>query len=956
MTRIPLSFYRIQFNPEFGFRKACEIVEYLSLLGISDVYASPIFKAAKGSSHGYAIVDLNQLNPELGNREDLDRLRALLKNREMGWIQDIVPNHMAITSENRFLMDVLENGSCSDYFDFFDIEWNHPYESIRGRLLAPFLGRLYGEALEEGEITLEFGPEGFFIKYFDLELPLRIESYLRIISEGVDFLRGSLGEDHPDFIKFLGTHHSLKNLSSSAEQQCAQRNDQILFIKRMLWELYLQNHEIRSFVDKMIGVFNGKRGVAESFNPLDGLLSEQNFRLSFWKVAAEEINYRRFFNINELISLRMEEDKVFNRFHSLIFDLIKEKAFTGLRIDHIDGLYDPTAYLKRVREQGGEDLYMVVEKILFPGETLPKFWPIEGTTGYDFLNLVNGIFCKRENERPFEKIYSNFTGLKGTYKAILYEKKKLVAEKNMIGDADNIAHLFKRILGKDRHGSDMTIYGLKRAIIEILALFPVYRTYISGGFSRESDPSFVQEAVQRARERNPGLLQEINFIEKILLLQFGDYLSEREKEEWLHFVMRFQQFTSPNMAKGFEDTTLYVYNRLLSLNEVGGNPGEFGTSLGTFHDVNQKRASGCHHSMNATSTHDAKRGEDVRARINVLSEIPGEWQRNLSTWSNINRKRKKKVNQREVPEKNDEYFLYQTLIGAFPVYEDDYPRFLERIKSYMIKSVREAKVHTEWLKPDVHYEDAFVSFIQEILTPSDHNEFLKGLIPFQRKVAYYGMFNSLSQALLKITSPGIPDFYQGSELWDLNLVDPDNRCPVDFERRNAFLSEIMDRTQRDILGLIPDLFSSWVDGRIKLFLIFRALHTRTERPNLFQRGGYVPVAVKGRAEDHLVAYARRHGNLWSITICPRFLTGLIHEGELPLGQSVWGDTELLLPEDAPQRWRDAITGEEAIRDRTPIIGDILRHFPVALLVGEKENSSERIPGTETAITNGTGDG
>ena len=930
MIRIPLSTYRIQFNPSFDFKKAAEIVDYLSSLGISDVYASPIFSARKGSSHGYDIVNFNRLNPELGEREDFDALAASLKDRGMGWIQDIVPNHMAITRENRFLMDVLENGACSEYSGYFDIEWNHPDETMRGRLLAPFLGRPYGEALEAGEIVLSFGPEGFFLKYSDLELPLKIESYMRVITQDIDSLKGRLGEDHPDYIKFLGTCHSLKNLSSSTEA-CAERNDQILFVKRMFWELYLQNHEIKEFIDGNIVIFNGKKGAPESFNLLDGLLAEQNFRLSFWKVAAEEINYRRFFNINELVSLRMEEKKVFDRCHALIFDLLKDGTFTGLRIDHIDGLYDPTAYLLRLKERAGEDPYLVVEKILLSGECLPDFWPIEGTTGYDFLNLTNGIYCRRENGKVFEKTYSGFTGLREGYRDVLYEGKKLIAERDMVGDADNIAHLFKQIVGKDRHGSDLTLYGLKRAILEIIAFFPVYRTYISRGLARKTDPAFLGEAARRARERSPEFLQEINFIEKILLLQFDNYLSEKEREAWLHFVMKFQQFTGPNMAKGSEDTALYVYNRLLSLNEVGGNPGEFGISLEAFHNINQTSVSNHPYSMNATSTHDTKRGEDVRARINVLSEIPVEWMKNLAAWSKMNRKRKKRVGNREVPEKNDEYSLYQTLLGTFPFDKDDYPAFVARVKDYIVKSIREAKVHTAWLKPDTAYEDAFVSFVEEVLAEPKQNEFLQAFLPFQKRVAFYGMFNSLGQTLIKMTAPGIPDFYQGSELWDLNLVDPDNRRPVNYERRKAFLSDIIVRSKKDIPGLLAGLLSSWEDGRIKLFLIFRALKARRERANLFQRGTYLPIEVQGKFKDHLVVFGRREETSWAITIGPRFLTDLVQEGQFPFGQEVWGDSRLLLPKGAPLRWKEMITGEEAGGDQALLIGDILKNYPVALL-------------------------
>ena len=931
--KIPVATYRLQFSPHFGFKEAMEIVRYLHELGISSIYASPIFKARKGSLHGYDVVDQNKLNAELGSQEDFERLIGEVKSKKMNWIQDIVPNHMAYDSQNKMLMDVLENGSSSEYFYFFDIEWNHPYESLRGKLLAPFLGKLYGDALESGEIVLKYEEDGFTVNYYDIRLPLKIESYVNILTYRLNILKNRLGDENPDFINLLGILYSLKNLPVLGANS-GERYDQIRFIKKILWELYTRNAEIKRFLDENVRIFNGEKGKPASFNMLHDLLSEQNFRLCFWKVATEEINYRRFFNINELISLRMEDESVFNYTHSLVLRLVKQGVFSGLRIDHIDGLYDPTGYLNRLRKKA-ESAYIVVEKILDLKEELPCFWPVQGTTGYDFLNYVNGLFCMTVNERAFSRIYSGFTGLKTPYWDLVADKKRLIIGKHMAGDIDNLAHLMKRISSRHRYGSDITLYGLRRALVEVMALFPVYRTYVCHDLFGERDRLYIKEAVERAKRTNPGLVNELEFIEQFLLLRFGEYVSEEERKECIDFIMRFQQFTGPLMAKGFEDTTLYVYNRLISLNEVGGSPDKFGISLEEFHEFNQRRLKDWPHSLNATSTHDTKRGEDIRARINVISEIPGEWRERIRRWNKLNSRKKRSIGGKNVPDLNDEYFLYQTLIGAFPFKDEEYSEFVERIKNYMIKAIREAKVHTAWLKPDNEYEEAFLSFIQEILDPGENNRFLKDFIPFQKRIAHYGIFNSLSQTLIKLTSPGVPDFYQGTELWDLNLVDPDNRRPVDFNIRQRFLSEIKVREKENLGGLIEELVETREDGRIKLFLIYRVLRLRNAKRSLFENGDYLPLEITGRYKDNIITFARRRKEDWAIVVAPRFLTSVIKENEYPLGRDVWLDTSICVPEEAPLLWKDVFSDMTVEFKGRVLVGDILRFFPVGLIVGKK---------------------
>lgn len=807
--RIPTSTYRIQFHSGFKFEAARNIINYLADLGISDLYASPIFKARAGSTHGYDVVDPTQLNPELGTLENFETLVKEIQNHEMGWVQDIVPNHMAYDSENHWLMDVLENGSESEAFDYFDIEWDQAYDDIKGRVLAPMLGNFYGQCLENGEIQLNYEETGLSVNYFSLKLPVRIESYARFITQNLGHLGRSLGRRHPDFIKLLGILYLVK--SAPSETKGRERYDQIAFVKGLLWELYTQNPEVKEFIDSNVAFFNGEKGNSESFNLLDSLLKEQFYRLSFWKVGAEEINYRRFFTVNELISVKVQEIKVFHKTHTLISQLVEAGTITGLRIDHIDGLYDPTEYLKRLRDKAG-DVYITVEKILELKENLPEIWQIQGTSGYDFLNYINGIFCRCDSEKQFSDIYTKFTRTRSEYEHLAIEKKQLIVEKNLAGDVDNLAQILKKIAGQSRLGIDFTMNGLKRTLSEVLTLFPVYRTYVNGDGLSEDDRVYVKEVIESARGRIPLLLNELNFIEKLLLLEWDESLTDEEKALRLHFVMRLQQLSGPLMAKGIEDTLFYVYNRLISLNEVGGNPGQFGITVADFHEFNQKQSIAWVYKMNATATHDTKRGEDVRARLNVLSEMPEAWEKQVKTWHALNSPHKINTAKKEIPSANDEYFFYQSLIGTYPFDETENAQFIERIKDYMLKSVREAKVQTAWLRPDTAYEEGFMAFVEKVLEPSESNQFLTEFLPFQKQIAGYGIFNSLSQTLLKYTAPGVPDTYQGTELWDLSMVDPDNRRPVDYQQRSDFLKDIKAKSQADKAKLIDELLTNKENG------------------------------------------------------------------------------------------------------------------------------------------------
>ncbi|NJO40080.1 MAG: malto-oligosyltrehalose synthase [Cyanobacteria bacterium CRU_2_1] len=949
--QIPLATYRFQFHGGFDFQSAKAIVPYLAELGISDLYASPVFAARNGSTHGYDVVNPRTINPELGGQDAFEELIEELKKHNLGWLQDIVPNHMAFDSQNEVLVDVLENGADSQYCDFFDIDWSHPYNGIRGKVLAPFLGKFYGDCLESGELQLRYEQRGISINYYGLSFPLRIESYSHILMHDLARLREKMGRNHPDFVKLLGVLYMLRYIPSGAEGR--ERYDQISFIKRMLWELWNDSSDVKQFIEENIQVFNGEVGKPESFNSLDTLLSEQFFRLSYWKVGNEELNYRRFFTVNDLISLRVEDQKVFDITHSFILQLVQAGKFTGLRVDHIDGLYDPAEYLNRIREHTPE-VYLVVEKILETHEELPLNWPIQGTTGYDFMSKVNCLFCNQSTETDFDTLYQQFIGKSVNLENLIDENKRLIIGKHLAGDIDNLAHLLKAISDRHRYASDFTMYGLKRALVEILALFPVYRTYIGRDGVRKADQECMTWVIHRAKESIPNFVNELYFIEKFLRLDFDDNLSYDDEQLWMHFLMRLQQYTGPLMAKGVEDTVFYVYNRLVSLNEVGSYAGQFGISIEEFHSFNQARSAQWPHAMSATATHDTKRGEDVRARLNALSEIPQEWQTYLNQWHEINEPMKEIVNGVAIPSRNDEYFFYQTLLGAFPFDEADYPAFVERVKNYLIKAIREAKVHSGWIRPNAEYEDGFMKFVDRVLKDSPKNPFLEAFRPFQRKLQHYGICNSLSQTLLKITSPGVPDFYQGTELWDLSLVDPDNRRPVNFETRLEVLKEIKTKTKsrskskNNVLSYIHDLLKTPEDARVKLFLIYRALQARQTYAELFQRGGYEKLTVLGSLKTHVVAFARDLGDMRAIVVVPRLLTSLVKEGDYPFGEQVWHETRILQPPGSSTVWHDVITGQAIEAEDTLWLKEILNHFPVALLIGKVEQPFTMLEPTEVA--------
>jgi (1->4)-alpha-D-glucan 1-alpha-D-glucosylmutase len=919
--RIPDATYRIQINPDFGFASVAAILDYLASLGVSHVYASPVFKARKGSRHGYDIVDPNSLNLELGSDTDFHDLMDGLKRRDMGWIQDIVPNHMALDGDNAMLMDVLENFTDSDFYGYFDIDWDYHPNTEDAKLNMPFLARPYEECMARGEISLTIEGDRIAIAYRDLNLSVKLATYSDLINLAVAL---SGRDAAPAGITRLRDLFADASQGSGGGSGAARA-------KAALRDLYASDARVRECLDQAIRTANASATDLSEEGVLHGLLARQVFRLIDWRAGSAQINYRRFFNVSRLICLRMEVPRVFQHHHRLVREWLTRGLIDGVRVDHIDGLYDAHGYVSRVRAAAPE-AYIVAEKILGPDETLSPHWDVQGTTGYDFLNHVNGVLCRRANAEIFERIYRDFTGLADTYDDLVYENKRMIVETHFQSAVEKLARMAAALCRDMPEVSPSGHEGLKRALTGLIACFPVYRTYIGPEPPHPADSRRIEEAAGEARRRIPEAGSDIEVIKHLILAAAGVEDSDLVQRR-LRFVRTLQQYTGPVMAKGFEDTVLYVYNRLLSLNEVGGEPRDFGVSLGDFHGFNQRRLAEWPHSMNATSTHDTKRGEDVRARINVLSEIPDEFAEHIWKWRDLNAPHAGQLEGVKVPGSNDEYFLYQTMIGAYPFDEEGRAGFLGRLEVYMIKAMREAKSLTSWAEPDTAYENLFTGFMKAILDPARSPEFFEDFMGFAGKVHRYAVYDSLSQTLLKITAPGVPDFYQGSELWDLSLVDPDNRRAVDFGKRSRLLETVGQRMQGDPYGLLRDLLLHPEDGAVKLLLVHLALSARREHVQLFTNGAYIPIDARGGLRDHVICFARRQEAKTAIIIAPRFLTSVVPDRTLPLGPEVWKDTEVILPGGFPAHWKNAITGMEIRSDGRLVIGSVLTDFPVALLVG-----------------------
>ena len=958
---IPLATYRLQLNRDFTFAQATAIVPYLSALGVSHCYISPCLKARPGSMHGYDIVDHNSLNPEIGSREEFDRFVAALHEHGMGLILDIVPNHMAVMgSDNAWWLDVLENGEASVYANFFDIDWRPLKDELHGKVLVPVLHDHYGVVLESGEIKVVFHTARgeFDVTYREHRFPVDPKEYPRILQRCADTPAVNLGEQNPDVLEFQSLVTAFGHLPARQEtssDRIAERNRDKEIHKRRLAEVCARSPEIAACILRAVDVINGNSADPASFEKLHELIKAQTFRLANWRVASDDINYRRFFDTNDLAGICMENENVFQSTHRLILELVAKGKVDGLRLDHPDGLYDPAQYFERLKHgiaaavknseaTGNGSHYVVIEKILIGPERLPAEWPVCGTTGYDFANLVNGLFVDAEAAARVDGIYRRFVDDETDFDSLAYDCRKLIVRVALASELNVLANQIARIALSKRKTCDFTLNNLRDALMEVVANFPVYRTYVTPSGVSDDDTRYIRRAVALAKQRSPAADASVfDFVGEVLPTRIAEGQDPAYRNAVTTFAMKFQQFSSPVMAKGLEDTAFYRYNRLVSLNEVGGDLHRFGTTVREFHAANQERLRDWPHTMLAGSTHDSKRSEDVRARINVLSEISAMWGLRVREWRRFNRGHKSRVNSASAPSPSDEYLLYQTLVGAWPAEpwpaepsneENDQKAFCERIENYMLKAIREAKQNTSWINQNAEYEAAVASFVRALLNPAADNRFLKDFDPFQRRIARIGLWNSLSQTLLRLTSPGVPDIYQGNELWNFSLVDPDNRRPVDYVRSR----EIFEGLRR--WGSAPDtssigcLMKTPEDGRLKSYLIWKTLCLRQQQANVFQQGEYLPLAVAGPKADHVVAFAMGFEGTSVLVVVPRLISSLLDDANLPpTGSQIWEDTRILpSSRSSSKQSQNVFTGEVAEVGSEINVSDVLAEFPVALCV------------------------
>jgi (1->4)-alpha-D-glucan 1-alpha-D-glucosylmutase len=936
MLNVPCATYRVQFNRDFRFEQARALLPYLKKLGISHLYASPIFQARPGSAHGYDVTNPCVLNPELGTSEDFDALARELRENGMQLILDIVPNHMAATPANPWWMDVLENGSASEYSAYFDVEWGEDTPSVE-KIVLPVLGEPYGAALESQKLRLILTEHGFRVSYYQTDFPLDPATYQAILTLDLPELLQHESAADPglqEYGRLLEIADRLPARSATEWEAVEFRRREAPDFKKKLWAAYQGFPRVRAFLDSNLKRLNGEPGHEESFDLLDQLLNQQPYQLTFWRAARERINYRRFFDVSELIGIRVQDPQVFEATHRQTLKLMEDGKVAGLRIDHVDGLYNPLEYLVRLQghlplNAAGSPPYVVVEKILCDDESLPYEWPVAGTTGYDFLGMANNVFVDPQGLRELAASYAHFTGFESTFHDAAYVQKKKIMDDLFAGEIRALALHLNLIAERYRHARDLSPEELRDALVEVTACLPVYRSYSREGHVGARDRAHIQRALSDAARRNPAIsAASFSFLQKLLLLEL-----DKADKDALRFVMRWQQLTGPIMAKGVEDTTLYLYHPLASMNDVGGRPEP--VSVEEFHKFNYCRQQHWSATMNASSTHDTKRSEDVRARINVLSEMPGEWQRRVNRWHNWAR-----LNGLPAIDPNDEQLLYQTLLGTWPLDGRVADEFRDRIRSYMLKAAREAKAHTSWTNANQEYEQKLQAFVDAVLTDAASNRFLAEFLRFEPRAAFYGAINSLSQTLLKTVCPGAPDFYQGTTFWDFSLVDPDNRRPVNITDHLAAAKHF--EVWRDDLSAeaVSDLLENWRDGRVKAFVIYKALRLRCGDAELFSSGDYMGLSGTILAETHALAFARRFQERWLVCVTPRFLTKLSAREKMPLGRRLWGESSITLPEGGPGRWRNLFTGERIAAVPAPgprlqlALADILKSFPVALLANE----------------------
>jgi (1->4)-alpha-D-glucan 1-alpha-D-glucosylmutase len=949
--RVPRATYRLQFNSNFRFRDAIPILDYLRDLGISHLYASPVLASRHGSGHGYDVTDPTSINLDAGGPEDFAMLQSALDERGLGLLLDIVPNHMAASSENRWWMDVLEFGPDSAFSSYFDIDWKSPSRALQGKLLLPFLGRAFGDVLNDGELKIALQDGRFFLHYGEQTFPIAPNSYAEILAYCQSGVQGALEPGSPAALEWQGISAVAQSLAfgeGGSAQAAAERRTKFESMRERLRQLLAGSPAIGGCVEGALARINGEPGRPASFSKLEKILAGQHFRLAFWQTPSEAINYRRFFSITDLVGVRVEDPAVFDATHELALRLAQNACCVGFRIDHIDGLRDPLAYLTRVRERlstpaSGSaqtfEPYLIVEKILARNEPLAPDWPVEGTTGYDFMNFANRLFVDEQQVQKLDQIYADTTGLHVDFEDVVYEKKKLVMRTLFGVEMRALGRELAELARDDRYARELHPAELAEALVEVTACLPVYRTYIQTLDVPETARAVLISAIELARTRRSTLPpRHFDFLADVLLLAAPEHVRPEQRESRLAFVTRWQQFTGSIMAKGLEDTALYVYFPLSSLNEVGGDPRVQGIDPLAFHRFVAARKEKWPHSMNATTTHDTKRSEDTRARISVLSEIPERWAQCLQAWSRRNEGFGSKADGIAVPDRNEEYLFYQTLVGAWPLEEEGWRDFLPRLQEYFIKASREANVRTRWVAPNPAHESALRDFVAHVVDRQQNGAFCTDFERFHEYVALYGMLNGLGQTLLKAACPGVPDCYQGSELWDLRLVDPDNRGRIDYDTRRTALEGLRAswaaRGELDVEALL----ASWRDGRVKMHVLAKALNARRAKPALFGEGSYELLAAEGQHPNRVVAFARVHGDDWAISVFPRCLASV----QAPVMRrecrhKFWKATELALPEKAPRLWTNVLAGNAvgsigATSRGALQLAEVFERFPLALLL------------------------
>ncbi|HEY6464788.1 MAG TPA: malto-oligosyltrehalose synthase [Candidatus Acidoferrales bacterium] len=943
---VPVATYRLQFNTNFRFRDAIGILDYLRELGISHVYASPVFTSRHGSGHGYDVTDPTKIDPDLGGEEGFAEFQTAVEERGMRLLLDIVPNHMAASSENRWWMDVLEYGPDSSFASYFDINWRTPSRILEDKLLLPFLAKPFGEVLDAGELQIQYRDGRFFLCYQEQRFPIAPGSYAEILRFRERDLHQIVEVGTPAEQEWQGIVAAAEAIASDrslSAQAASERRTKAELLRERLRQLVSTLPEIAGFLNQTLDAIHGTRGDPQSFSGLERILSTQNYRLAFWQTASDSINYRRFFSITDLVGICVEDPAVFDATHEAIIRAGLRPSVSGFRIDHVDGLRDPRGYLNRLRERlsqnapSSDPLYIIVEKILGRSELLPTDWPIDGTTGYDYLNYANRLLIDGQHAGRVIESYSQWTGLQTDFDDLLYQKKKLVMRTLLGVEMRTLGRELTELASDDRYARELRTAELTEALVEMTACLPIYRTYVQGLEETGATQAVLDGAIRNARERRPALPAEcFDFVSDVLLLRSVPHVRADQRERRLAFVGRWQQFTGSIMAKGLEDTALYVYFPLSSLNEVGGDARAFDASVPAFHEYIIERRNKWPYAMNATTTHDTKRSEDARARIAVLSEIPDEWEKALHEWSGLNEKYRTQADTGAVPDHNEEYLFYQTLIATWPLQPEDWANLVKRLQDYLIKAVREAKVHTRWSEPNEPHEKALCAFIAGVLDRENNKEFCAKFEQFQGRTALCGMANGLGQVLLKIACPGVPDVYQGAELWDFRLVDPDNRDPVDFAKRTDMLDDLRSASNADCACRALELLGKWSDSRVKMHVLARAMAIRKELPELFLDGDYRPLEASGQHQERVVAFARTHSQDWTIAVVPRCLASVDGAPLRPEGQEFWRDTYLVLPEGAPQKWVNVIAGRNSpsisANDQRIPLADVFASFPIALLV------------------------